>query len=262
VEVLMQRFSTLCALMTVLALSLPLAAATFEFRTLENPPLEFTRDGKIVGIAVDLVREAVKRTGHDANIEIRPWKRVLRETATGLADGAFNAGRSEAREQWGMYPDEKLIDETYVLFSHRPIALPESFEGIEQLRLGDQLGYYYGETFHKAVLDQRFKSVETAHTIEKNIEKLMAQRIDVFIGDLLPTRYYIDAMGLNDEIQPVSNASEDAMLVISTSSTYLAFSRKSVNPAYVEKFSVALRSMKEDGTYARIIRSYVAPYAQ
>lgn len=234
-----------------------LNADTLQFRTLENPPLEFTRNGEVVGIAVDLTREAVRRTGHNAEFGIHPWKRVLYEVAEGRADAALNAGRSKEREVWGLYPDEVLINETYVLFAPHPLSLPENLEGVQNLKLGNQLGYFYGEYFHTTVTNERFKSVETTLTIEKNLEKLLARRTDVFIGDLLPTRYYMKKLGISDQIHVVRRQDSDEELVVSISPTYVAFSRKTVAPEYVERFSAALKSMKQDGTYERILNTYL-----
>lgn len=233
------------------------AAQTLQIRTLENPPLEHLLDGQVTGVAVDLTREAVRRTGLEAHVAIRPWKRVLYEVAEGQADVAINTGRSEEREVWGLFPDESLIDETYVLFASRPMSLPEDLTGIENLSLGNQLGYFYGEHFHTKVTNDRFRSVETTLTIERNLEKLIVKRIDLFIGDMLPTRYYINQMGLGDDVHIVLQEGTDQPLVVSISPTYAAFSRKTVPPEYVERFNQALRKMKEDGTYSRIVDSYL-----
>ncbi|WP_166263429.1 substrate-binding periplasmic protein [Marinobacter caseinilyticus] len=253
----MNPIPRLIAILCVAVFAPLLSAQTFQFRTLKNPPLEFTRNGEVVGIAVDLTREAVRRTGHTAEFEIRPWKRVLYEVAKGDADGALNAGRSDEREIWGLYPDEVLIDETYVLFSSQPMALPEDLAGVEKLSLGNQLGYFYGEKFHNQVTTERFKSVETTLTIEKNLEKLVAHRTDLFIGDLLPTLYYVDQLGLDNRVHVVRREGSQQPLVVSVSPTYVAFSRKTVDPQYVETFGAALRAMKQDGTYDRIVDAYI-----
>lgn len=236
------------------------AAQSLQIRTLENPPLEYVLNGEVTGVAVDLTREAVRRTNLEANVEIRPWKRVLYEVAEGQADAAINTGRSKEREAWGLFPDESLIDETYVLFSSGPLSLPQDLAGIENLSLGNQLGYFYGERFHTKVTNDRFRSVETTLTIERNLEKLVAERIDLFIGDMLPTRYYISQMGLGDDIHIVLEEGTNKPLVVSISPTYAAFSRKTVSPDYVEHFSQALKEMKEDGTYARIVDSYLKEF--
>ena len=67
----------------------PVQGEPLKMRTLENPPLAYTdEDGSITGILVDGIREAVRRTGHDVEFRIYPWKRVLKEVAEGNADGA------------------------------------------------------------------------------------------------------------------------------------------------------------------------------
>ncbi|MBS3803990.1 MAG: transporter substrate-binding domain-containing protein [Oleiphilaceae bacterium] len=253
----MGSFARITALVVILAVPALMEARTFSVRTLENPPLEYTDNGSVTGIAVELTREAIRRTGHDSEYKILPWKRVLLEVAEGRADVAINTGRSPEREIWGLYPDEVLIDETYVLFSYRPLSLPEDLGGVENLSLGNQLGYFYGEHFHKKITNERFRSVETMHTISRSLEKLAAGRTDLFIGDLLPTRYHISQMGLNDQIHRVQNEAADEPLVVSVSPTYAAFSRKTVSPEYVQAFSQALKDMKDDGTYTRILNTYL-----
>ncbi|MEX0604650.1 MAG: transporter substrate-binding domain-containing protein [Marinobacter sp.] len=234
-----------------------LSAAPLQVRTLENPPLEYMLDGEVTGVAVDLTREALRRTGHAAQIEIRPWKRALYEVAEGQADIAINTGRSDEREAWGIFPDEALINETFVLFSSIPMSLPKDLSGIEHFSLGNQLGYFYGERFHTKVTNDRFRSVETTLTIEKNLEKLVAKRIDLFIGDLLPTRYYIRQLDFGDDVHIVLEEGTDQPLVVSISPTFAAFSRKTVSPEFVKRFSEALKKMKEDGSYSQIVDSYL-----
>lgn len=68
----------------------PVDGKPLQMRTLENPPLAYTDDdGSITGILVDGIREAVRRTGHEVEFRIYPWKRVLKEVSMGNADGAF-----------------------------------------------------------------------------------------------------------------------------------------------------------------------------
>ncbi|MFE8070383.1 transporter substrate-binding domain-containing protein [Marinobacteraceae bacterium S3BR75-40.1] len=231
-------------------------AHTLRFRTLENPPLEYHQKGLVVGLAADLIREAVKRTGHTAQIKIRPWKRVLLEVSQGMADAAFNAGRSAEREEWGLFSEEMLVEERYVLFSKQHLNLPADLSGIENLVLGKQLGYFYGERFMQVLAESRFKNVQTKLTITQCLELLMAERTDVFVGDWMPTLYYLRKMEASDHVFPVRQRGSDEPLVVSVSPTFVVFSRKTVTPEYVREFDRALRAMKADGTYAAIVRSY------
>jgi polar amino acid transport system substrate-binding protein len=225
--------------------------------TLENPPLAYTdENGRVTGVLVQVIREAARRTGHEVEFRIDPWKRVIREVSEGNADAAFNAGVTEERKSWGMYGETVLIDETFVFFSHGPKALTRTLDEASRLRVGIQLGYYYGERFDQMLKDQPFHSVEVNQTIPRNLRLLGADRIDVFVGDLLPTLYYIKKLGLEDEISIVTERESGQPLVVSTSDTYVAFSRRNVDPAYVKTFDRALQFVKTNNTYDAILKSY------
>ena len=231
-------------------------ADTLQFRTLENPPLEYLEDDRVAGLAADLVREATRRTGHEADIRIRPWKRVLLEVRKGTADAAFNAGRNPERSQYALFSEEVLVEERYVLFAHSQLELPQSLDGVEDFVLGKQLGYFYGDHFMAQLDDSRFREVHTERTIARNLKLLMAKRTDLFVGDWLPTLYYIRQMNASNKVFPVHRLGSGEPLTVSVSPTYVAFSRKTVSPDYVKAFDAALREMKEDGTYDSIRKRY------
>lgn len=250
------RWPAIICLWTIMGICHSATAETLQFRTLENPPLEYTEDGRVEGLAADLVREATRRTGHEAEIRIRPWKRVLLEVEQGTADAGFNAGLNAERAEYALFSDEVLVDERYVLFSHRQLELPQNLDGVEDYILGIQLGYFYGDRFMELLEDSRFKQVRTERTITRNLKLLMAARTELFVGDWLPTLYYIRQMNASDEVFPVYREGSDEPLVVSVSPTYVAFSREKVSPEYVEAFDAALREMKKDGTYEQIRQRY------
>lgn len=237
--------------------SRPLDGEPLQMRTLENPPLAYTdENGAITGILVEGIREAVRRTGHEVEIRIYPWKRVLQEVAVGNADAAFNAGKTEERQTWGRYHKSVLMEETYVFFAREPKALSRDLEEASELRVGIQLGYYYGERFDRLLQNLSFRALEVSQTIPRNLQLLRADRTDVFIGDLLPTLYYIKELGLEDEIHIVREKESGRPLVVSTSPTYVAFSRRRIDPDYVLAFDEALESMKADSTFDAILDKY------
>lgn len=233
------------------------AGEPLQMRTLENPPLAYTNEnGDIAGVLVEVIREAVRRTGHEVEFRIDPWKRVLKEVAEGNADAAFNAGLTAERQEWGLYNQSVLIDETYVFFASEPMALSRNLEEASELRVGTQLGYYYGKRFDRILQDPPFRALEVAQTIPHSLTLLQADRTNVFIGDLLPTLYYLKELGLEDEIHIVREKESGLPLVVSTSPTYVAFSRRRVDPDYVLAFDEALRSVRADSTFDAILENY------
>ncbi len=235
----------------------PLDGESLQMRTLENPPLAYTdENGDITGILVEGIREAVRRTGHEVEFRIDPWKRVLQEVAVGNADAAFNAGKTEERQTWGLYHNSVLMEETYVFFAREPKALSRDLVEAPELRVGIQLGYYYGERFDRLLQDQPFRALEVSQTIPRNLKLLTADRTDVFIGDLLPTMHYLKKLGLENEIHVVREKESGLPLIVSTSPTFVAFSRRRIDPTYVQAFDEALESMKADGSYNAILDKY------
>ena len=64
---------TLC--LSLAPLSAPLAD-TLHFVTEEYAPFNYTKDGKITGIAVEQVEAIAKAAGIDYTLEIMPWARL------------------------------------------------------------------------------------------------------------------------------------------------------------------------------------------
>ena len=51
------------------------AATELQLYTEENPPLNFSRDGQVDGLSVEVVRELLRRTGDSGTIYMVPWAR-------------------------------------------------------------------------------------------------------------------------------------------------------------------------------------------
>jgi len=143
-----------------------------------------------------------------------------------------------------------------VFFASEPMALSRDLEEASELRVGTQLGYYYGKRFDRILQDPPFRALEVAQTIPHSLTLLKADRTNVFIGDLLPTLYYLKELGLEDEIHIVREKESGLPLIVSTSPTYVAFSRRRVDPDYVLAFDEALRSVRADSTFDAILEKY------
>ncbi len=235
-------------------------AESLTMLTLHNPPLEYKENESARGIAVDLVNEAVKRTGKDVIIKFSPWKRAQAEVEHGKADACFNTGNTEWRRKWAYFNDEVLINETYVLFISKKANFRVSEindHNVRNIKVGVQRGYAYGGSFQKALDHKWFKRIDVAESIEQNIQKLIHGRLDIFVGDLLPSKYYLKQAGILDKVEIVKKKDSDEKFIASVWPTYVAFSKKRINKKYVEEFNKALVTMKKDGTYQKLIDKYL-----
>lgn len=225
--------------------------------TLHAPPYAYTVNGKPAGLNVEIVRECLSRVGMHMRVEIVPWKRALLMVEAGEADIIFNAVRTPEREGYLHFVDELLIMEETVGFarSDDTLFIPKDLSGVHAYRLGLGSGFAYGEDLDRAVANARFAKVETALTIEQNIQKLLADRIDLFLGDMYPTVRSIKQFGAQGKIDMVRDLNGKPV-VYGSSESFLALSRKTMPASTAPLLARALHSMKEDGTYESILKKY------
>ena len=104
---------TILSCLTVLSLLLsPSAAAPaadidtpvrLRILTAENPPLNFSRDGRITGLVTEVVRELVETTGTEGEIEMTTWPEGYRALSGEDAVALFSTVMTPERKglfQW------------------------------------------------------------------------------------------------------------------------------------------------------------------
>lgn len=226
--------------------------------TLEYPPYEYQENGEAKGIAVDIIREALKRAGvSEVQFNFYPWKRAVYLTENGQSDMLFNAGKNKARQTWGYYTDQVLIKQSYVLFKKRSkaINLKPDFSNAQQLKIAVRSGYLYGSgTFRKALDDQQFMLTTLSDSTEQSVNLLLRGRVDLFVGDKLPVMHYIHQQGLEDQIDVVLDRGQP--LEVLSWPTYILFSKQRTTQEFVDKVSEAMRKMTAEGLTADITARY------
>lgn len=227
--------------------------------TLNYPPYEYTEDKEAKGIAVELIKEAALRAGvNEVKFNFFPWKRAVKMVETGNHDILFNAGRNQARQEWGYYVDSVLILQRYVLFKRKgdQIQVDDNFDNAFRYSIGTRAGYLYGSGSFRQALDQnKFAYQMTSESTEHSVTLLLNKRIDMFVGDMLPVIHYLKKNNLTDQVDIVLNDTQGNQVVL-TWPTYILLSKKSTTPAMVEALHEAMEEMKSDGTYDQIFLKY------
>lgn len=226
--------------------------------TLHYPPYEYLENGVAKGIAVDIIREALKRSGRpEVFFKFYPWKRAVYHTQHGDGDLLFNAGKNQQRQEWGYYVNSVLIQQSYVLFKLRNdhfSVLPD-FSNTQDKVISIRQGYLYGSgPFRKALDSGRFLSVALADSTEQSVKQLLNGRVDMFVGDQLPVLYYLKQNGMDRYVDIVLYQGEK--LEVLSWPTYLLFSKSRTTPEFIQKVYIAMEEMKRDGSFQRIIRDY------
>ena len=94
-------------------LSLPVGALTL--LTEENPPFNYSENGKVTGLVTELVLETLKRANVPYTVEVLPWNRAYGRTQSERDTCLFATARLDSREKlflwvgpyasnlWGVY---------------------------------------------------------------------------------------------------------------------------------------------------------------
>lgn len=222
------------------------AMAQLQLFTEEAPPMGYSQDGELHGMSVDIVRELITRTGHDAQMRILPWTRAYhlaqRDADTAIFSTVRTAER-EARFQWvgpilegsarfySLETRNLHIDTLQAAAASGPLALPKQWYSYETL---SNLGFenLYGvPTARHMVTMLKHGRVQLIATDDITLDAVLAT------GDLR-----------RDQVR--------AHLPFMHTAYYIAFSLKT-DPAVVERWREALAEMRQDGSYEAIIRHWL-----
>ena len=239
--------------MLALALWLVIAPAYADkLIAVQNPwPPYLSPDLEGQGLSGQIVREALRRQGHELEIRFLPWARALRMVKNGGADLLVAAWWTQERSEYLRF------SEPYVQNNLKFIKRKNDdfeFEGLQSLsgkRLGLVRSYGYGDQLTNA---KNYHKVENLDLLA-NIRMLLAGRIDLTLEDELVARYIMseDNPALLKTVAFTKSALSSKPLYVASGLSHPK------NIEYVAAFNRGLKSMREDGTLDRYLQQLSAP---
>ena len=236
-------FITLAALAivggTASAQSLKVYTEVFE-------PLQIqAADGKLSGIAIDVVREIQKRTGNADPIQVVPWARSYQEIQAEPNVVLFSMTRTGERNplfQW-VGPIDETVFSFYVKADSKV-----SIKTMEDAKKLHAIGVYRNDVRDLFLTKAGFTNLDRAPDNLTNVKKLMLGRIDAYAG--MPGE-------LDDLAKAAGCKSSDLKPTISflKAQQFIAIS-KATSPTVTKAWSDALDAMKKDKTFETIYRKY------
>lgn len=216
-------------------------------------PISYEIDGKITGVGTELVREAFARLGLPIELQIFPGARALIMLQEGEADALFALAKTPERESFAEYPTTPIIDQPISLFVRKDsmILFDGDVRKLSPYAIGIIRGGRFSLEFEKGINDHLFPKIEEATTYSQNILKLESQRLDIIVGSRISVLFAAKELGKQDMIKELSPA------LTASSPAYLAFSKKGKAIKYRTQIDEMLKAMYQDGTYDRIIQSYL-----
>ncbi|WP_319243463.1 transporter substrate-binding domain-containing protein [uncultured Propionivibrio sp.] len=216
------------------------------------PPFSFVRDGKVVGVDVDMLRRAAAKAGASVRIEALPWKRVLHLLENGGTPWAMPLFRTPEREVVSSFI-APLHFSTMGVFVRRGGEFPfTSLDDLNGKRLGYNRGYALPPDLSEAVRQGRLQLEEVASTAQ-NVEKLLAGRIDCFVANVENVDFTLVGMASRQDVVLLPKRlweRRPAYLVIARAA------EGKETAGTVASLRQALESLHRDGSYARILAQY------
>jgi len=247
--------SKLSATLFLLALAVQPAFAgphTFQLCMDEWPPYEYRVGNKTKGIAPATVTSILSQMGHDSlKITMTSWSRCLELVRTGECDGAFAALKTKDRQAYGLYPDEPLIISQWVFFIREDRSDTLSFRTLSDLEdrhVGVVRGFHYPPDLMDYV--KKNAVLEYSPNSMINFRKLLDNRLDFVFEDYAVGMHCVRTCFAQTEIVPLVDT------ILSAEPLYIIFSKKTVTPNFVIRFSQKLRRFKQTKRYEELLRPY------
>ncbi len=244
---------TKLVLAAALMVSSAAQADTYRLVTFEYPPYEYTEDGQVRGMAVDIVREAFRSMGHEVAIESLPWARAQMLFERGDVDGIFTFFQSDERQAYTLYSKEQIVTQTIALWVQKdsPIEYGGDLSRLHPYSIGITPKTSYGERFDTAVKCDLLRT-DPAPTIEGNIRKLVTGRIDGWVSNRDGAVHELKRLGLSALVRELRQP-------LQVVPAYVGFSKVRNHLALRDGFDQALQKLKQSGAYEKLLRKYTEP---
>lgn len=245
---------------TALALAGLAGAATpgceKKLRWNDDPPYSMRLPGGTIGgLQLDISVEAMRRLGCTVRLVEMPFARALVELEHGELDVLTGAFRRPEREAYAWF-SAPVLQSRNMLYVRRSDAARWHFNSLLELRnspfrLGAQIGVVYGPDYATLMQDSAYaRSVSKVSSRQGLWQMLARGRIDGVIADELTAEFELAGLKLSDKVIKTT-------VVVSDEPAPTAFSKRSTDAGFVERYNSAIESMRRDGSLQRITQQYL-----
>lgn len=199
------------------------------------------------GIELDIVKECLKRAGHELEIKYLPFARVVKAIESKEVDAAMTILESSGVQ--GVY-----YSDSHISYQNVAVSLAEKnlkIENLNDLAKRNVIGFqnaklYLGEDYKKA-MDENKDYREMARQ-ENQVALLFKGRTDVNVIDINIFKYFRQLTKKVDTSKKVTYHK-----LFPKTDYKIAFLDKKIK----DSFNKALKEVKADGTYDKIFKKYI-----
>ena len=241
----------LIALTTMLLMASFSATATERVKILTGEWAPYTSENlEGYGFFAEIITAVFEEMGMQVDYEFHTWKRCESLLKSGEAFAAMPYVVTEERKKYYDFSNVVAVSTGRFFYLKAKIheeVLWEKYTDLKPYRVGGVLGYWYERPFIEAKLTVEFVQAE-----EGIMKRLQAGRVDLVPMDELV------GWAMLKNIAPNELADFDTLKKpINVSELHLMISKNYPNANEIrEKFNVALKTIKRNGVYSRILKKY------
>ena len=223
----------------------PLFSAELTILTENLPPLNYVKDGELVGPSIEIVKEIQRRVGSRDKIKVYPWARAYKMALKDENVVLFGTTHTKARENKFKWVGP--------LATKRDILVAKKGSGIKINNLDDakkvsRIGTLRDDTRELLLKRHGFTNLEPVSDEQLNAQKLVLGRIDLWAYKIPGLRTVCELAGVDhNELIEVYHLREIDVSI--------AFS-KMTSDLIVKKWKKAFDEMLADGTIMQIRRRW------
>lgn len=223
----------------------PAMSAELTILTENLPPLNYLKDGVLVGPSVEIVKEIQRRVGSHEEIKVYPWARAYKMALEDENVVLFGTTYTKVR-----HDKFKWIGP---LATKRDILVVKKGSGIKINSLEDakkvkRIGTLRDDTRGRLLKRLGFTNLEPVSDEQKNAKKLVLGRIDLWTYKKPGLKTVCELAGVDyNEIEEVYHLRKIDLMI--------AFSKKT-SDSIVQNWSNAFNEMLADGTIMQIRKKW------
>jgi len=216
------------------------------------PPYNITPDTDDPGYIIEIAKNVFDAAGYRVEYIKMPWTRAVKDTRRGQFHGIIGATVADAPDF--IFPEHEQGVSEYVFYTLKSSDwVYKGLPSLEGKLLGVVSDYSYSEQLDAYIKahnqSERVQVIYGQNPLEQNLNKLLANRISVFIDDRTVTEYVSTGLKVREQIRAAG--------VVSSMKIYIAFSpNNDESQKYAKILSDGMLTLRRTGKLQEILAKY------
>jgi polar amino acid transport system substrate-binding protein len=221
------------------------ASVELRIYTENSPPANYLADGRLRGLAVEIVREILRRHNLPDTIAVVPWARGYSLALNQPNVALFSTTRLPQREKLFKWVGP-LYSQTWGLYGKQGSGI--KINSLEEARRVARIGTYHQDAKEQYLLAQGFQNLVSANKNLSNIRHLIDGSIDLWVS----SDYNMPFLARQAGIEPDKL---ELVFAFKKVQNYIAFSVQTPD-SWIHQWQQTLDAIKRDRTYDRLSSRY------